>query len=86
LTSGTQLSNLANKSAQTILLLGTGASTIAPDWIVRTVVAGIVLVVLHAINLAQTSAAGTLLMLLVLADVPPVGSGAWTKLPFTIAK
>jgi hypothetical protein len=46
----------------------------------------VLLAAAQAINLAQTSAAGTLLMLLVLADVPPVGSGAWTKLPFTIAK
>jgi hypothetical protein len=40
-----------------------------------------VLLAAQAINLAQTSAAGTLLMLLVLADVPPVGNGAETKLP-----
>jgi hypothetical protein len=60
---------------------GNGASTIAPPWIVRTVVAGVVLATLQAINFAQTSEAGTLLILLVLAEVPITGSGADTKLP-----
>jgi hypothetical protein len=60
---------------------GNGASTIAPLWIVRTVVAGVVLVTLQAINFAQTSAAGTLVILVVLLAVPVAGSGAETKLP-----
>jgi hypothetical protein len=56
--------------------VGSGARTTAPDCTVSTVVAGVVLFAAQAINLAQTSDAGTELMLVVLLAVPPVGSGA----------